>query len=155
MNRLASAVQCTLLFLIFVILLVHTLAFEKIPRPKNAGPTAKGFDSTIIGTNCEARGQVPCRPPATGLVKQPVQDRSIDWLPGIMKDLAKIIPDLEYRPFVTVRVDGKPLDVLPLDTKMEEINLIEIIDGSVTNVVYHRPPKLKKGNWPYGNSASR
>ena len=144
MNRLASAVQCTLLFLIFVILLVHTLAFEKIPRPKNTGPTAKGFDSTIIGTNCEARGCVPC-PPATGLVK-PIPKRSIDWLPGIMKDLAKIIPDLEYRPFITVRVDGKPLDVLPFDTKMEEINLIEIIDGSVTNVVYRRPPKLKKGN---------
>ena len=69
-----------------------------------------------------------------------------NWLPGIMKDLAKIIPDLEYRPFNTVRVDGKPLDLLPFDTKMEEINLIEIIDGSVTNVVYRRPPKLKKGN---------
>ena len=142
MNRLASVVQCTLLFLIFAILVVHVLVFEKIPRPKNTGPTAKGFDSTIVGTDCEARGHTPC-PPATGLVK-PSPKRSIDWLPGIMKDLAKIIPDLEYRPFITVRVDGKPLDVLPFDTKMEEINLIEIIDGSVTNVVYQRPSRFKE-----------
>lgn len=143
MNRLASVVQpCTLLFLIFVILVVHVLVFEKRPQPKNEGPTAKGFDSTIIGTDCEVRGHTPC-PPATGLVK-PNPKRSIDWMPGIMKDLAKIIPDLEYRPFVTVRVDGQPLDLVRLSTKMEEINLIEIIDGSVTNVVYRRPSRFKE-----------
>ena len=144
MNRLVSVVQCTLLFLIFIILVVHVLVFEKRPRPKNEGPTAKGFDSTIVGTNCEVCGIIRC-PLATGLVK-PSPKRSIDWMPGIMKDLAKIIPDLEYRPFVTVRVDGQPLDLVRFDTKMEEINLIEIIDGSVTNVVYRRPPRFEKGN---------
>lgn len=80
-----------------------------------------------------------------------------NWLPnGVFRDfLAKVIPDLIDRPVNTVRINGAQLDMLPLNTKIEEVNLIEIIDGSVTNVVYRRPPRLKKGNHHYENYATR
>lgn len=80
-----------------------------------------------------------------------------NWLPaGVFRDfLVKVIPDLIDRPVNTVRINGAHLDMLPINTKIEEVDLIEIIDGSVTNVVYRRPPRLKKGNHHYGNSATR
>ena len=156
MNRLASTVQCTLLFLIFVILLVHTLVFEKIPRSKNAGPTAKGFDSTIVGTNCEARGRI-CPLPTTLVYTNCTPSHSSDKFDymiylaqhskhPIVRTISMLVPDLYYRTILSVRINGETYNKLNLDANFNSVTNISIVSGSDTCLVYQRPRMLQNYN---------
>lgn len=89
-----------------------------------------------------------CSPVGTLVMTNTKKIAESNWLPnGVFRDLlVKVIPDLIDRPVNTVRINGVCLDMLPFNTKIEEVDLIEIIDGSVTNAVYRRPPRFEKGN---------
>jgi hypothetical protein len=106
--------------------------------------------NVIIQMLVENGGELVIRAPSNSVCSATNTKKIVEcnWLPdGVFRDfLVKVIPDLTDRPINTVRINGVRLDMLPINTKIEEVDLIEIIDGSVTNVVYRRPPRLKKGN---------
>lgn len=89
-------------------------------------------------------------PPTTELVWTNTEEIAYNVFPGVLKDVAKLIPDLIDRPVNTVRINGISMDNFPFYSKMEEVNLIEIVDGSATNTVYRRPPRLKGSLVPDG-----
>jgi hypothetical protein len=101
-------------------------------------------------TRSEPSGIIALCPLTTELAWTNTEEVAYNVFPGVLKDVAKLIPDLIDRPFNTVLINGMTMDNFPFYTKIEEVNLIEIVDGSATNTVYRRPPRLKGSLVPDG-----